>query len=389
MLRTLLSWALLLSLAGSLWSQEPPGKTEPEKKEPGKKEPAAPAPAAGKSGAELVKANPNDVDAWLVYGKEKLTGISELIESDPPAAIARLKEVEAFIKQHPATEIESQEMLERFSDSIAQMVLTAEIVPKSIAELAAEFDAKQSDPQALVRYMTKLQMELPSLVFGEPEKAGELVKSAKQLLVKAVAHSTDRRTEQNLYKALVSLKNQEAQIELGRKIASLEGENAAPLAVETWVQGKPLTSADLKGKVVLLDFWAIWCGACIQGFPQLRELEKEYGDKGLVIIGLTRYFQFKWDPLTKTVVQSEDEVSPAEERAAIAKFVASHDLKHRIAIEQEQEMSDYYFARALPHLVLIDQQGKIVKTFVGGGPTIDAQLSAELKKLLGGKEPAK
>ena len=76
----------------------------------------------------------------------------------------------------------------------------------------------------------------------------------------------------------------------------LDWEPERPLAVKNWVNGTQLTDADRKGKVVLLDFWAVWCGPCIATFPHLREWNEKYADKGLVVIGLThKDYGFVWD----------------------------------------------------------------------------------------------
>jgi thiol-disulfide isomerase/thioredoxin len=81
-----------------------------------------------------------------------------------------------------------------------------------------------------------------------------------------------------------------------RRVASeqarmaLIGQPAFPLETAAWVNGDPLTDADLKGKVVLLDFWAVWCGPCIACFPHLRDWHEKYADRGLVIVGLTKYY---------------------------------------------------------------------------------------------------
>ena len=84
-------------------------------------------------------------------------------------------------------------------------------------------------------------------------------------------------------------------IERAKRLAALVGKDATPLEAEAWVNGTPLADADLKGKVVLLDFWAVWCGPCIATFPHLREWQEKYADKGLVIVGLTDYYNFTWD----------------------------------------------------------------------------------------------
>ena len=51
------------------------------------------------------------------------------------------------------------------------------------------------------------------------------------------------------------------------------------------VEGKPVNSEDFKGKVVVLDFWATWCGPCREEIPGFVELQKKYGPEGLVVVG--------------------------------------------------------------------------------------------------------
>src|SRR5262249_16210105 len=157
------------------------------------------------------------------------------------------------------------------------------------------------------------------------------------------------------------------QIDSSRKLIELIGKDAAPLKVESWVNGSPLTNADLKGKVVLLDFWAVWCGPCIATFPHLREWNEKYGDKGLVIIGLTSYYKWRWEEEGKKASHSADEVKHSDEPAMLVKFAESHNLKHRFAIAADDSLSEYYGVSGIPHVVVIDQQGKIRLMRVGSG----------------------
>ena len=70
------------------------------------------------------------------------------------------------------------------------------------------------------------------------------------------------------------------------RFADLEGKPAPVLAVQDWLNSKEMKLADLKGKVVLLDFWATWCGPCIAAIPKTNALMEKYGKDGLVIIGV-------------------------------------------------------------------------------------------------------
>ena len=65
----------------------------------------------------------------------------------------------------------------------------------------------------------------------------------------------------------------------------IEGKPMPPLTVTDWVNGK-VSPEDMKGKVVIVDFYATWCGPCMAAIPHNNELLKKYKDKGLVIVGV-------------------------------------------------------------------------------------------------------
>jgi len=69
-------------------------------------------------------------------------------------------------------------------------------------------------------------------------------------------------------------------------IDAMQGKPAPALAVKNWLNSKPLTPDDLKGKIVVLDFWATWCGPCLAAVPHTNELQKKYADQGVVFVAV-------------------------------------------------------------------------------------------------------
>jgi len=175
----------------------------------------------------------------------------------------------------------------------------------------------------------------------------------------------------------------ERRIESEMKLSKLVGTMAPAIDAKHWVNGAGMTAEDLDGKVVLLDFWAIWCGPCIQTFPHLREWNEEYGDKGLQIVGVTRKYGYEWNEEAKRAVRAEDEISDEQEIDMLKKFLAHHELEHPTIITPEgSEMQSAYAVSGIPHAVLIDRKGVIRMIKVGSGEANAKALHDEIEKLL-------
>ena len=97
-----------------------------------------------------------------------------------------------------------------------------------------------------------------------------------------------------------------------KPVAKLVGTEAPEWDIDAWVNVIQMDRKDLKGKVVLLDFWAMWCGPCVATFPHLREWRKEFSDEGFEIVGVTSYYNYEWDDENKRASRSKMKCPPSK-----------------------------------------------------------------------------
>ena len=135
-------------------------------------------------------------------------------------------------------------------------------------------------------------------------------------------------------------------------VTAAASQQAAPdfTGINNWFNSKPLSIADLRGKVVLVDFWTYGCVNCVNTLPHVTNLYAKYKDKGLVVVGVhTPEFPF--------------ERSAANVQAALKR----HGITYPVAQDNDSKTWNAYQNQYWPAQYIIDQSGKIVFQHEGEG----------------------
>jgi peroxiredoxin len=125
------------------------------------------------------------------------------------------------------------------------------------------------------------------------------------------------------------------------------------------VDGKTIRSSDIKGKIVILDFWATWCAPCRAEIPGFIDLQKQYGKDGVAVIGV-----------------SLDEGEPS----AVKKFAEKLGVNYPILLGDQKIVSAFGGIDAIPTTFIIDREGGIASRHFG--LTEKADLEKNIKPLL-------
>ena len=140
----------------------------------------------------------------------------------------------------------------------------------------------------------------------------------------------------------------------------LTGELAPSFALET-LEGYPVSLSDLKGSVVVLNFWATWCVPCLQEHKDLLATAEEFKPKGVAFLGIL---------YGDTKVKAEA-------------YIKKHGSAYPTLLDEAQRTNIDYGVAGVPETFVIDREGRIVRKYTG--PVRQVELSAFLNSLLAAK----
>jgi peroxiredoxin len=147
------------------------------------------------------------------------------------------------------------------------------------------------------------------------------------------------------------------------EFGDLIGNNAPAFELPS-VDGNSVALKDLKGKVVVLDFWASWCGPCRAAMPKLENVQQAMADQPVQVVG----------------------VNLGDDRETAEQIAEQLGITFPLVLDSESSLGDLYHVNAIPQTVVIDQKGIVQAVHLGNSANLQSQLTKQIRQLLAGKD---
>jgi thiol-disulfide isomerase/thioredoxin len=266
---------------------------------------------------------------------------------------------ESLVQQFRAAQGTTPEMLEALSwlgrgSLAAKQLDTADKYAKETQQLSeTALKTRALDAEPHLPLALGAAIEVQALVLNERGERNEAVSFLRKELAAYRNTSIRTRLQKNI------------------NLLSMEGKPAPALHATEFLGRKPVNLASLKGKPVLVFFWAHWCPDCKADAPLIAQLRSEFASKGLAVVGPTQRYGY---------VAKGEEAPPAEELKYIEEIRQQYykDLLD-VPVPVSEENFKVYGASTTPTFVFIDTQG-IVRLYHPGKMTLE-EMRAAVSKL--------
>lgn len=281
----------------------------------------------------------------------KLQVLSVLHDLGDKTAKAKL---ETFLKELQASKRAGvPQLAERFQlqQTVQDLATLDEAGQKAlVAKIVEQIKTVPKEDGAALQFTIQLAMS-----------AGEMLQRTNSPIAvssfAAIVDAIKERKDERLADLVTSLEGTVRRLQLPGNPILVEGKT---------VGGEAFNIDSLKGKVVLVDFWATWCGPCVAELPHLQELYTAYQPKGFEVVG----------------------ISLDTDKAELESFIKAREVKWPILFEESDgagwgnKIASHYGISAIPTMILVGRDGKVISTSLRG-PALDE----ELEKLLGPLPP--
>jgi thiol-disulfide isomerase/thioredoxin len=301
---------------------------------------------------------------------------ARLILGAEVALLSRFEEAESVLAEYARSEPATPQGLFKLHYTLARAYSQNKKIKESAAHARTAFKvAKESPVKA-----------------GEESDRAQIIRSAAEFLADALLSLKQEReaaaTMEELLRLGLALPSAQVFTSAARWLAEQDRDDliesvlretppesvppAPEINIAEWIDEKPLKLADLRGRVVLLDFWATWCAPCRFTMPKLKVLHERFKKDGLVVVGLTQFFGRA----------GRSVATQTEELAYLRNYKKELKLPYPFAVALESDNDERYGVRSIPTAFLLDRRGRVRYIAVGASNAHDAELADTIKRLL-------
>lgn len=253
---------------------------------------------------------------------------------------------------------------------------TPDALKAEIAEfdaLLAKYPAKNDETANIAMMKAALFLQ----VFGDEETAKKLFSSLKADFPGTQAATA---AEQALFSLSDEGKKQAAAQEAAEeaKVAALVGQPAPEISFTWSSKGELKKLSELKGQIVVLDFWATWCGPCVASFPKVRAEVAHFKDSPVKFLGVTSLQGHVHGIESKPI---DTRGNPQKEYDLMPQFMKLKEMTWDVAFSEANVFNPDYAIRGIPYVAIIDPKG--VVRHAGLNPLVpDADIEGKVTALL-------